>query len=166
MASHGKNNNSRIVHKCSATRCNCVDGFFPETPLYVMVCAAFVFIMVSGIFTWHLKFLNPLVISLIQEDNKNLHPATTFLVRSQHDFGTCLYIPKWIPIPLTTEVSPGEVSEVMQVSGWCQCEGNKADREERPHSKTFHCLPWSNSSTSDSTQYRLSLDSFLIWRGK
>lgn len=54
--------------------------FFPETTLYVMTCAAFVFILVSGSFTWHLKFLNQLVISLIQEDNKNLHPATTFLV--------------------------------------------------------------------------------------
>lgn len=87
VASHGKNHNSKIVHKGSATRHSCVDFFFffflPEldqTPLYFMMCAAFVFILVSGSFTWHLKFLNPLVISLIHEDNSNLHPASTFLV--------------------------------------------------------------------------------------
>lgn len=48
--------------------------------LYFMISAAFVFIPVSGSFTWHLKFLKPLVLLLIHEDNRNLHPATTFLL--------------------------------------------------------------------------------------
>lgn len=104
------------------------------------------FYLVSSSFTWHIKFLNPLVIPHIHEDIKNLHPVITFLVWSQCNFGTFLYAPKLVHTVVTTEVALWVVSEAIQVSEGCQCGGSKAERGERPQSKTFRCLPEANSS--------------------
>lgn len=147
VASHGKNHNSKIVHKGSATRHSCVDFFFFFFQnwiklLFISWCVLLLFLSwfqavslgISNFWThWLFLLFMKIIATCIQhqhfwsEDSVTLEPACMFPNKS-------------------TALQPQKLQQrncqksyrFLEDTSW----GVKAERrEERPHSKSFQCFP-------------------------